>query len=70
MVLWKKLWYHGKNYGTISKTMELRFTKETNMVHVDYQKLYKTLIYNGKNYGNIPKQMKILTNIYIVALEL
>ena len=23
MVLWKKLWYYGKNYGTIPKTMEL-----------------------------------------------
>ena len=22
MVLWKKLWYYGKNYGTIPKTME------------------------------------------------
>ena len=28
MVLWKKLWYYGQNYGTIPKTMELRFTKE------------------------------------------
>ena len=23
MVLWKKIWYFGKNYGTIPKTMEL-----------------------------------------------
>ena len=28
MVLWKKLWYYGQNYGTIPRTMELRFTKE------------------------------------------
>ena len=37
MVLWKKLWYYGQNYGTILSTMELRFTKKKNMV--DYQKL-------------------------------
>mgnify|MGYP003691593299 FL=1 len=29
MVLWKKkLWYYGQNYGTILRTMELRFTKK------------------------------------------
>ena len=28
MVLWKKLWYYGQNYGTIPRTMELRFTKK------------------------------------------
>ena len=28
MVLWKKLWYYGKNYGTILRTIELRFTKK------------------------------------------
>ena len=37
MVLWIKLWYYGQNYGTLPRTMELRFTKEINMV--DYQKL-------------------------------
>ena len=37
MVPWKKLWYYGQNYGTIRRTIELRFTKEKNMV--DYQKL-------------------------------
>ena len=26
----KKLWYYGKNYGTITKTMELWFTMEKN----------------------------------------
>ena len=35
MVLWKKLWYYGQNYGTILRTIELRFTKKKNMV--DYQ---------------------------------
>ena len=24
----KKLWYYGKNYGTILRTKELRFTKK------------------------------------------
>ena len=33
----KKLWYYGQNYGTIPRTIELRFTKEKSMV--DYQKL-------------------------------
>ena len=28
MVLWTKLWFYGQNYGTISRTMEVRFTKE------------------------------------------
>ena len=37
MVLWKKLWYYEQNYGTIQRTMELRFAKKKNMV--DYQKL-------------------------------
>ena len=44
MVLWKKKWYYrktllwcyAKTYGTIPKTMKLRFTKEKDMV--DYQK--------------------------------
>ena len=27
MVPWKKLWYYGQNYGTIRRTIELRFTK-------------------------------------------
>ena len=36
MVLQKKLWYNGQNYGTILKTMELRFKKKK---IVDYQKL-------------------------------
>ena len=28
MVLWKKLWYYGQNYGTILRAIELRFTKK------------------------------------------
>ena len=35
MVLWKKLWYYGQNYGTTLRTIELRFTKKKSMV--DYQ---------------------------------
>ena len=27
MVLWKNLWYYGQNFGTMDKTMELRFMK-------------------------------------------
>ena len=42
MVLWKKLWYYGKNYGTIPKTMELWFTMEKTMV------LWKKLWYYSK----------------------
>ena len=34
--IWKILWYYGKNYSTISKTVIHRFTKE---IMVDYQKL-------------------------------
>ena len=39
IVLWKKLWYYGKNCGTTARTFELRLTKEKNMV--DYQTLKK-----------------------------
>ena len=46
MVLWKKLWYYGKNYGTIPKTMELLFTMEK-------------LWYYGKNYGTIVNYSKL-----------
>ena len=41
MVLWKKLWYYGKNYDTISKTMELN------------DLLWKKLWHYGKNHGTI-----------------
>ena len=27
MVLWKKLWYYGTHYGTVLKTLKLKFTK-------------------------------------------
>ena len=35
MVLWKKLWYYGQNYGTKLRNIELRFTKKKSMV--DYK---------------------------------
>ena len=38
MVLWKKLWYYGPNYGTILRTIELRFTKKKKNM-ADYQML-------------------------------
>ena len=28
MVLWEKPWYYKQNYGSILRTMELRFTKK------------------------------------------
>ena len=44
LIYYEKLWYYVKkkryyvqNYGTILRTMELRFTKEENMV--DFQNL-------------------------------
>ena len=46
MVLWKKLWYYGQNYGSILRTMELRFTKKKK--HVRLPKSKETLIYNEK----------------------
>ena len=36
-LLWKTIVLWGKNYGTIPRTMELRFMKVKNMV--DYEKL-------------------------------
>ena len=42
MVLWKKLWYYGKNYGTVDKTMVL-WTKLWY-----YTENYGILIYEGK----------------------
>ena len=44
MVLWTKLWYYGKNYGIIMRTMELRFTKGKNF----RLSITKKLIYSGK----------------------
>ena len=41
MVLWKKLWYYGQNYGIILITMEIRFTKIKNIVN---EQKIKTLI--------------------------
>ena len=47
MVLWKKLWYYGQNYGTILRNEGLRFTKKKSMV--DYQ-ILRNFINNGTNY--------------------
>ena len=62
---WTKLWYYGQNYGTIPRTMDLRFTKEKNMV--DYQKL--------RNFDLEWKKLWIYTKIIevlnrFIALEL
>ena len=65
MVLCKKLWYYAKNYGSIPKTIKLRFTNEKNMV--DYQ-TKETLIYYGEKNSNFPKIFKILNKF--IALEL
>ena len=43
------------NYGTIPRTMEVRFTKEKTW---QITKNLETLIYKEKNYGNIPKKLK------------
>ena len=45
----KKLWYYGKNYGTMEKNMLLYICTENN----------GNLTYYGKNYGTIPKTMEI-----------
>ena len=36
IVLWKKLWYYGQNFGSILRNMEFPYTKEK---MEDYQKL-------------------------------
>ena len=41
----RKLRYYGKNYGSIPKTIELRFTNKRNK---EITKNYETLIYNEK----------------------
>ena len=42
MVLWKKLWYFGQNYGTMDKTMVL------------YRELWNFDLRRGKK-GRLPK---------------
>ena len=39
MVLQKKLWFYGKNYDTLPKTMELLLTMENN-----YGTMEKTMV--------------------------
>ena len=46
-LIWKKLWYYGKNYDTMEKTMVL-YRKLWN-----FDLLWKKLWYYGKNYGTI-----------------
>ena len=43
----EKLWYYGKNYGTMEKTMVL----DRKLWNFDL--LWKKLWYYGKNYGSI-----------------
>ena len=47
MVLWKQLWYYGKKYGPMKKTMIL-YRKLWN-----FYLLWKSLWYYGNNYGTI-----------------
>ena len=67
MILWKKVWYYGKKYGTLGKkygtilkSMKFRSTKENTWYII---KTGETLSNTGKKYGNIPKQIKFLKNI-------
>ena len=57
--------YYGQSFGTISRTMQLRFTKEKK--HDRLPKPSENFTYNGKTYGNIPKQLKFLDKF--IALE-
>ena len=52
----EKLWYYGKNYGTIPKTMIL-YRKLWN-----FDLLWKTLWYYGKNYGTMEKNYGTIVN--------
>ena len=60
MVLWTKLWYYGQNYGTIPRTMELRFTKEKNML--DYQQ--QEILFLMEKSNVICKIIEIFKQIY------
>ena len=60
MVLWRKLWYYGQNFGTIPKAMELRFTKGKTWY---ITKTCETLIYDGTNNGNVPKTIEVFEQI-------
>ena len=43
----EKLWYYGKTYGTIPRTMELQVTKEKDIV--DYQNLKQKRLFIMEN---------------------
>ena len=56
----KKLWYYGQNYGTILRTIELRFKKKKTWGITITKKLtMEKLWYYGQNYGTIPKTMEL-----------
>ena len=50
----EKLWYYGKNYGTLDKTMVI-WTKLWY-----YTENYRTSIYEGKKHGRLSKTKKLL----------
>ena len=57
-----KLWYYGKNYGTMEKTMVL-YRKLWN-----FDLLWKKLWYYGKNYGIIVNYSKLQLTIVNYSL--
>ena len=44
-LLWKKLWYYGKNYGTI--------LNYSNLLWKNYGTMEKTMVLWKKNYGTL-----------------
>ena len=61
-----KLWYYGKNYGTMEKTMVLyRKLWNFDLLWKNYGTMEKTMVlwtklwYYGKNYGTISKTMEL-----------
>ena len=52
----EKLWYRGKNYGTMEKTMILYWKL------LYYTENYGTLIYYRKNYGAMEKKYGTIVN--------
>ena len=74
MVLWyyEKLWYYGKNYGTMNKTMVLywelwNFDLRRKKTIGDYQKL-RDLGFKWKKLGKYIKIIEVLNRF--IALEL
>ena len=54
LIHYGKLWYYGRNYGTMDKTMEL-------WIKLCYcSEKYETSIYEGKKkHGRLPKTKKL-----------